>query len=230
MFLKSTQPVLGLDGAVTSACFFNDLDFSPGDAGELGVLIPPRWHKATPRRQAEFVAGRYCAHLALQSQEAKSTDVAMTESRAPIWPSGFVGSITHAGRYAAATIALKQRYRAIGIDFEVYIPTDQCADIQKQLLTKHEINDLTTVHFSLQEATTLIFSAKESIYKCLHPLIGSFFDFQDAEIFDIDPSLGTFQFRLLKDLNSEFTAGLRFHGTFASDPHGIHTAVAYEQA
>src|SRR4030081_3796126 len=57
--------------------------------------LPQALRHATQKRQREFLAGRWCAEKALQCLGAGSTHVAMAKDRAPIWPAGVVGSITH---------------------------------------------------------------------------------------------------------------------------------------
>ena len=43
----------------------------------------------------------------------------------------------------------------------------------------------------------IVFSAKESTYKCYHPLMKTFLDFHDVEV-DLSPATGTFEARVLK--------------------------------
>jgi len=49
---------------------------------------------------------------------------------------------------------------------------------------------------------TLLFSAKESIFKCLHPLVGTWFDFEDAEIVRWDDRERRLWISLLCDLGA----------------------------
>src|SRR6202165_5059978 len=83
--------------------------------------LPQALRFATQKRQREFLAGRWCAEQALQRLGAGSTHVAMAADRAPIWPDGVVGSITHTGNFAAAAVAWAADIAGLGIDSEQII-------------------------------------------------------------------------------------------------------------
>ena len=52
--------------------------------------------KAVPKRVAQFTAGRVCARRALaQLGNTEPVPILMGEDRAPQWPAGYVGSISH---------------------------------------------------------------------------------------------------------------------------------------
>src|ERR1700720_1454604 len=91
--------------------------------------LPQSLRHATQKRQREFLAGRWCAKQALQCLGAGSTHVAIAEDRAPIWPGGVVGSITHTGDFAAAAVAWAADVAALGIDSEQIIDPAMTADI-----------------------------------------------------------------------------------------------------
>src|SRR5438876_615194 len=60
---------------------------------------------ASPVRRREFTAGRVCARDALQQLGGPRCAILRDPSRAPIWPEGFVGSISHAAGYCVAAAA-----------------------------------------------------------------------------------------------------------------------------
>jgi 4'-phosphopantetheinyl transferase EntD len=93
-----------------------DAAFALPLSAELRSRLPQALRHAIQKRQREFLAGRWCAKQALQCLGAGSTDVAMAEDRAPIWPDGVVGSITHTGDFAAAAVAWAADIAALGID------------------------------------------------------------------------------------------------------------------
>src|ERR1700716_1803425 len=72
---------------------------------EARLRLPQPLRHAVPNRQREFLAGRLCAAQALRCLGADSTHVGMAGDRAPVWPDGVVGSITHSGGFAAAAVA-----------------------------------------------------------------------------------------------------------------------------
>ena len=82
---------------------------------ETRSRLPQALRHAIQKRQREFLAGRWCAEQALQRLAAGSTHVAMAEDRAPIWPNGVVGSITHSGNFAAAAVAWAADIAGLGV-------------------------------------------------------------------------------------------------------------------
>ena len=51
--------------------------------------------RAVPARRAEFAAGRRAAHRAMERLGVPAAPVAMGSDRAPVWPPGVIGSISH---------------------------------------------------------------------------------------------------------------------------------------
>jgi len=130
-------------------------------------------------RLQEFSAGRAHARTVLQNLGLSSPVVPVGPDRAPLWPHGFVGSISHAGELALAVAAPSAVMRAIGVDLEPGLPLDY--ELLNRVCRPEEIVRLQTSPRPLFQAK-LIFSAKESVYKCLAPLMGLFLDFDDLEI------------------------------------------------
>ena len=102
------------------------VEFDPDAAHEP----PAHLRRAVSRRVAEFHAGRFCAATALRALEVDGA-VATGADRAPIWPAGVVGSITHTNRFAAAAVALDTRARAIGLDTEHVLDERTLPAVQK---------------------------------------------------------------------------------------------------
>jgi len=156
----------------------------------LHELLPPQLAKAVPKRQAEFVAGRLCAMEALRA--AGCIDVVppgIHADRSPVWPEGFVGSITHAEGFASAAVAPCSRVRGIGIDSERIMNEATAAETAAVIVSEAEQSILLESGpngISRAQRVTLVFSAKESVYKCLYPLTGLPLDFLDLSLEEID--------------------------------------------
>jgi 4'-phosphopantetheinyl transferase EntD len=149
-------------------------------------ILPPALGHATRNRQREFLAGRWCAKHALQYLGASSTHVAMAEDRAPIWPDGVVGSITHSGDFVAAAVAWAADVAALGIDSERIIDAAAASDVA-DICMVDETNLFKAGHGrSFCEFCTFVFSAKESVFKCLFPPTRKFLEFSDVRIMSID--------------------------------------------
>jgi enterobactin synthetase component D len=178
------------------------------------------------RRSTEFAAGRLCAAQALRDAGAREWTVGVGVNRAPSWPAGFVGSITHAGSLAWAAVAQEADLRSLGVDSELVFDDTAmreavpvALDAREQRLAQGELGPT---------VASLIFSAKESLYKCLNPCVGVFFDFDDARIDRIDvdgPAQGSLLIRLARDLAGGFPLGMRFRARYAIADGYVHTAV-----
>src|ERR1700692_3358071 len=148
--------------------------------------LPQALRYATQKRQREFLAGRWCAEEALQCLGAGSTHVAMAEDRAPIWPDGVVGSITHTGDFAAAAVAWAADIAGLGIDSAQIIDPAAARDIADVCMVDEATLFKAAHGRSFCEFCTFVFSAKEAVYKCLFPLTRKFLEFSDVRITSID--------------------------------------------
>jgi len=167
-------------------------------------------------RLGEFAAGRACAHAALEAAGCEEPVVPSGPDRAPVWPDGFTGSITHTRGYYAAAAVDRLVYRSIGIDAEsIERVTD---DLWPTLLTPAEIAALMDRPGAERRCeAALAFSAKEAFYKCQSPLTQMWIDFHDVRITldnDGDGS-GAFTVHPISASCLERFAGLRLAGRFA---------------
>src|SRR5580692_6347409 len=74
--------------------------------------------RAMSKRVQEFAAGRVCARAALAQLGYAAVALPMGEDRAPQWPAGATGSITHTNGFCAAVVAATAQIRALGLDAE----------------------------------------------------------------------------------------------------------------
>ncbi|HVU03803.1 MAG TPA: 4'-phosphopantetheinyl transferase superfamily protein [Polyangiaceae bacterium] len=141
---------------------------------------------AHPLRLLEYRGGRHAAREAqrkLGVTEVRSVPRAM--DRSPVWPAGLVGSITHTRRstwgFCGAAVARERDVRGIGVDVEVDDPLDR--QLWDRVLLDSEKDEIERrperEHGYLGK---LLFSAKESVYKCQHPLSHQFLEFHDVEV------------------------------------------------
>jgi enterobactin synthetase component D len=124
--------------------------------------LPETLRAAVPKRQNEFLAGRLCAAQALRA--AGLPETVGQKNRAPVWPLGCVGSISHSDRRVVAVVS--RNHSGLGVDIETLMTQAQATDIQALILTEAE-TALRPETMSLGPFLTLIFSAKESLYKAL---------------------------------------------------------------
>lgn len=160
--------------------------FWPGEA--------PAMSRATPVRRAEFAAGRAAARGALRAVGLVPFSIPMGPDRAPVWPVGVVGSITHSDGYCLAVAARREAHSALGIDIEPMAPLP--ADLWPEILTEDE-RDWLSVQPEGERGTLarMVFSAKEATYKAVYPLCREVVGFHAMSIRP-DPANRVFRARL----------------------------------
>ncbi|MFF0150257.1 4'-phosphopantetheinyl transferase [Micromonospora sp. NPDC005203] len=148
--------------------------------------------QAVPTRRRDFTAGRVCARRALTELGLPPIAVPAAADRAPVWPAGVVGAITHTAGYCAAVAAHATDIRSVGIDAEQH--REISPGVRRLVLLPEEEADCARLPGGTFWPIVL-FSAKETVYKVWHPVVGTWLDFQDARL-DIDPYAGTFTARI----------------------------------
>lgn len=149
--------------------------FPPGAevaACAIGAAPPP-WPSeapaiaaAVPARQAEFAAGRAAVRAALNALGLPAVAVPVAGTRAPVWPSGIVGSITHSDGLALAVLAPSRHCGGLGFDAEPDAPFPE--DLVGSVTHRDERRWLAAQRDPLS-AARMIFVAKEAAYKCQFP-------------------------------------------------------------
>lgn len=137
--------------------------------------------RAVPERRAEFARGRACARAGLADLGFDPVAIPMGPDRAPIWPGGSIGSITHCAGMIAAAVGRAERFSGIGLDAEPRGALE--AGLADRIATAPEraaagIDGLVPG----PELPRLIFSAKEVVHKCAHPVSRITLDFLDVAI------------------------------------------------
>lgn len=126
-------------------------------------------------RRREFLATRHLARAALRALGRHDAIVGIGPRRAPVWPPGVVGSITHCAGYRAVAVSRADDLLAVGIDAEPAVPLEE--GVADQVLLPAE-----RARLRADVESTVVFSAKESVYKAWHPLTGAWLGFEDVEV------------------------------------------------
>ncbi|WP_367137603.1 4'-phosphopantetheinyl transferase [Saccharothrix sp. HUAS TT1] len=163
------------------------------------VLFPEEQEhvaKAVDKRKREFATGRHCARTALAAFGFPPAPLLPGPNRAPTWPAGVVGSITHCQGYRAAAVGLVSDVWTIGIDAEPNEPTPD--GVLEAIAVPGELARHRELRASGDKVSwdRLLFSAKETVYKAWFPLARKWLGFEDAEV-TINPDDGTFSARIL---------------------------------
>ncbi|UUA73399.1 4'-phosphopantetheinyl transferase family protein [Cellvibrio sp. QJXJ] len=203
-FLESVEDVSTANIASYEVCF-NLSRYSDSLYRQLNVYFPEKMNRSVSKRRAEFLAGRYASRLAIEKLRGNTLKVPLrldSENRAPIWPVGIIGSITHTAWRACAIVADANKFLAVGVDIENWVSNEQYQSLQNRILTEPERLLMKQIVKIMQPRAffTLAFSAKESLFKALYPMVRCYFDFLDAEIVMIDTNHKMISIRLLKDI------------------------------
>lgn len=176
-----------------------------------GMACPASVARSVPKRQAEFLFGRLAARMALASQGgADDIDVGIGSARQPLWPAGFIGSITHAGRYAGAVVLPRDTHQGVGIDIEGVVEDDMREALLATALDPVEamiLHDARCAHWSHDALITAAFSAKESLFKAAFGAVGRFFGFEAARCIGWDRRTGRLHLMLTETLCPTFPQG-----------------------
>ena len=215
-----------LPGTVFLSTRFEPKLLEPGDFQRCAVPPPASIQRSVAKRQAEFLAGRLCARSALQQLDGLDFIPAIGEDRAPVWPSHISGSITHSTGHAAAIVGHKAQWRGLGMDLENLLPLERAERLAGEILTPDEMQRMATgPREQVAQLVTLTFSAKESLFKALYPIVQKRFYFEHAEVVECSDS-GFLRLRLLTDLSSEWCYGKELEGQFAVDDGQLLSLVA----
>ena len=170
------------------------LDLFPEEAAALS----PR---AVARRRQQFTLGRAAARAALAALHLPPSPILRGEKGEPMWPPGLVGSITHTEGIAIAVVGSTTHYAGLGVDLEPLDPglSPRAAHL---VCAPSELDWAAGDTIRL----TMLFCAKEAIFKAVYPLTHVALDFRHAELRWL-PTHEAFAATLTVSAGDEFPAG-----------------------
>ena len=150
------------------------------------ITLPLTIKNACLKRKNSYLAGRICCQNALKNMRSDPCDFMPDSLGLPSWPEGMIGSISHSSSIAVALLAPTQQYHSIGVDVEELMPPEKSKKIAYRIAHPSEIDTGPHTYLTEEELVTLIFSAKESLYKALYPIYKKYFTFRDFALSKID--------------------------------------------
>lgn len=177
-----------------------------------------------PKRQMEFFTARWCARKCLNILGSDSRQSILIEKNGePIWPKGVTGSISHSQGIFCASAALITHYSSLGIDIES-IRNKISDDAFNLIVNDDEADWLSRIHEDIDFFRLLIFSAKESLFKLLFPLVKKRFYFDAVSILP-GPSKrqGNLTAVLNESLHPDYRKGEHLTGNYFSDKKWLLT-------
>jgi len=176
-----------LPAPIVSVEAFEDVPGEEPLAGEQHLVAG-----VVETRRCEFITARRCAREALKRLGHAPVPILSGDRRAPQWPDGIIGSITHCSAYRAAAVVSTASVAAIGIDAEPHGPLPKGVEEYVTLAQERDmLAELRASHPGLHW-DKILFSAKESVYKAWFPLTERWLDFKDARL-TIAPDAASFR-------------------------------------
>jgi 4'-phosphopantetheinyl transferase EntD len=179
------------------------------------------------KRQADFLAGRYAAKSILTQFGINNIDVPIGVHRSPVWPKNINGSISHTHDRAICIASTNYAHKFIGCDIELLISNQTRVEIGDSIIDNYEKEILIKAFNDVNIAYVIVFSAKESLFKALYPTVNEYFDFDTAQLVDIDIKNQRFKIKLVKPLHSILPKGKVFLGYYFIG-NGVVTTVVIE--
>ncbi|MEH0886138.1 enterobactin synthase subunit EntD [Enterobacter sp. UNJFSC 003] len=177
--MRTTHSTFSLAGHTIHLVTFDPATFT--DADLLWLPHYAQLADAGRKRKADHLAGRIAASHALRDH----TVPGIGPSGEPLWPEGIAGSITHGGTQAMAVVTHEQ-HALIGIDCEAILPDREAREIKDGIVDTLEEIVLSRSGKPFALALTLVFSAKESLFKALFPRVKTYLGFDSARITHIN--------------------------------------------
>ncbi len=174
---------------------------------------------AVQSRRDEFRTGRRLARVALDRLGCTTREIPVGADRAPIWPKGYLGTISHSGGICVACVGRTRDFAGIGVDIEVSTRLEP--DLLKIICHPEDMVPYTPV--DAFEPGTFLFVCKEALYKAYYPATGAFLEFHDVCV-RIIPKSGLFEARLMNPLKPALQGARTFVGRCAAI--GDHVAAA----
>lgn len=162
------------------------------DAVEVVIATPEMWERpvkvaeeqsitsAVEKRKREYRAGRHSAAAVLSMLGIEDYSLLNDPQRAPIWPPGIIGSLTHCDNFCCAVAASQLNIASVGIDAEPLIPLPK--ESTPLICHEQELVSLQASGHTDNFWSKVIFSAKEAFYKAYFPLCRQYLDFLEAHV------------------------------------------------
>lgn len=188
-----SEPLLDGSCLVLSRVGDYSADLKPAESTAMGEV--------SSVRSLQFSSGRRAAHAALDALQIEDCAIGRIE-RLPRWPTGVLGSISHSDSLAGAAVGLTDTYLGMGIDL---VPISAVSDkVAQRILLGPELTWVRRMGSG--DWRTALFSAKESVYKAVNPVVGEYLGFQDVTVNVVPDALEFFASTLERRESSEIVA------------------------
>jgi 4'-phosphopantetheinyl transferase EntD len=139
---------------------------------------------AVPSRQAEFATGRWCARAALAQLGARAEVLGKGALGEPLWPTGYLGSITHESGLCLALAASKSpRGLLAGLGLDLLDTRRPVRMTEMATLILHPLEQALISNQPDPDAyLQLLFAAKEAVVKAVSARVGRYLDLTQIHV------------------------------------------------
>lgn len=190
---------------------------------QLSIPFPKSLMPAVAKRRADYLSGRYAASLLLKQSGCHEVVLTGTD-RAPVWPVGWRGSISHTGKWAIAVLTSDQSNLYLGVDIEELRP-EVMLEIAPAFTIEEERALLAGSGLPFETALAIVFSAKESLFKALYPQVRHLFGFEAARLCEFNQQENRFTFELTRDLTPTLSVGYHAAGNYIFNKSEVTTLI-----
>lgn len=183
-----------------SAILPRDIAFDIGSVKDRqGPLLDDEWavvEESVDRRRSEFRAGRTCARRALGLLAGKNRPILPDADGCPVWPDGWIGSISHTSDFCAAVVARRERYLGVGLDIEAAGPLSETT--REWVCRPEEMRRAPAADPHLPPSLSydkLLFVIKEAAYKAMFSCLRRSVHFLDFDV-SLEPETTQFDIRI----------------------------------
>ncbi|MDN2662332.1 4'-phosphopantetheinyl transferase superfamily protein [Psychromonas sp. 14N.309.X.WAT.B.A12] len=211
---------------VIASCTFSSNRFNNDQFNTLEIPLPCSLDNAVAKRKSEFLAGRYLAKIAMKHLGVEGLNIPIDEHKAPAWPAGLLGSISHSKNTALCVITKSQNHNFIGIDIEHWLSTSDANSLVNNIVVDQSEYQIMLPHISFEQAITLIFSAKESLYKAIFKAFSHYVDFDVAMVTELDFTTKQLTLTLCQNLSEAMHIGRQFICQFKLSEQLVTTLIS----
>ncbi|MBE7216876.1 MAG: 4'-phosphopantetheinyl transferase superfamily protein [Caulobacteraceae bacterium] len=195
---------------------FDPQRFAPSAFEDWNIQAPARIAGGDLGRQADFFYGRLAARRAGAAAGIVIENLPITASRAPAWPPGVIGSISHSEGVAVAAVMPAGDQRGFGIDVERVISTEVMREILPVVMGPGELAAIMSNRhaLSMEQLSTIVFSLKEAFFKAVFRAVNYYFDFSAVRITKVDAEAFCVRLEVVQTLTEDLKEGEIFTGGY----------------
>lgn len=179
--MQTTHYPLAFPHHILHGVDFDATTLRPADL--LWLPYPALLNRYGHKRQAEHLAGRIAAVHALREVGEKRVPHPGDRGQ-PLWPAPWFGSISHSDNTALAVVS----HEPVGVDIERLFDCRLAQEVENSVITPAERLVIAGSDLAFELALTVVFSAKESVFKAFSHQALEFPGFFSAQLVNINAS------------------------------------------